>query len=102
MRIANIQQKQATVYSNNSHNNSPTVNTSNTSSGSSSSNIFISNTNYPTISIISQGPAGKPPTMNGYQPIFHRKGMKSPDNQVKAKNQCHAKSSDIIEQFDYI
>lgn len=99
MRIASIQQQQATVHKNNSH-NSPTVNTT-TNSGS-SSNIFISNTNYPSISIISQGPAGKPPIMNGYQPLFHRQGMKSPDNQGKAQNQCHVKSNEFIEQFDYI
>jgi hypothetical protein len=63
--------------------------------------------------------ASKPPLVNGYQPIFHRKGVKSPDNQKKHypdghSNSCNSyannhgsqkkgvESGDIIEQFDYI
>ena len=103
IRIANLQQKQA-------HQNMyGTISTPKTSNNSK----IVSNTNYPTISIISQGP--RPSLTNGnYQSAYHRQNNQSSNSSyksissnnnhiIKAKNSAKIiDSEDLIEQYDYI
>jgi len=116
LRIANIQQKQAHLKT---YNSSPKMIVNNNNS------TMSSNTNYPTISIISQSPAKNSllnSTTNGYQPLFHRNHSEHQhtststvrsysltsqqhlfDETNRVKNsKITADCNDLIEQYDYI
>lgn len=117
LRIANIQQKQAHLKS---YNSSPKMIVNNNNS-----TMKSSNTNYPTISIISQSPVKSSSlnsASNGYQALFQRHQSEqqhittstvrsyassiqqnSVDETSRIKNsKLVADCKDLIEQYDYI
>ena len=118
LRIANIQQKQAHLKS---YNSSPKMIVNNNNS-----TMKSSNTNYPTISIISQSPVKSSSSLNsasnGYQALFQRHQSEqqhittstvrsyassiqqnSFDETSRIKNsKLVADCKDLIEQYDYI